>query len=646
MRVRTSSFWKELLNKEWQVDCRFDQALHDAERACSLSPEWYKSWYRKAVALNGMKRYREAKDCCDKALKFAEDDPHGASSVKKLYDDIAKALKRRDAACLPSNRNMRRPVKMQSVPDQGRNVTLKTALMQPSNPVEVKQAHKSLEETEISGSSSSLIREIRMRFDAIEKSMLELGELIQKLEVEASSKGRIKAVHDGGDCISADEHHNGDSGDLDDDQISTCKEVRRQDSNNEERKDQCYTNDVQEHHGSLAEEQDCSGDDPGLAQHDIGIVDISSDQEGSEHTCIESCKSDCSTDCADNESDILDDILEMELLWQDTVQDARERLGADGTMGFVPAPKSRRKKSNSMEGFSAQRDKQRTGLNLDGLSSLLGGQVPERKTNLDPDGNQRYTCLDCGDECKQYANPAFGTYQDYIMLPSDALFKCDDCGCEYQVHSLIEKGKNDPSESESTPPTPCSEPIEVSERQKRVDDAHKRRSQAEEAGEPIMETDIDILAQKKRLGCTYTGCTGFKVYYQPNDTHDPNIMLYCSNCGCPADQHEVDLTFEQQEQSRKRREEEHSAARAARARRYWSRSGRKYGSSKLKDAYDVLNVPPGSSKVVITKAWKKSVLLYHPDKQPKHLMVEELLEKQQMFQKITSAYKTLIEELL
>ncbi len=49
----------------------------------------------------------------------------------------------------------------------------------------------------------------------------------------------------------------------------------------------------------------------------------------------------------------------------------------------------------------------------------------------------------------------------------------------------------------------------------------------------------DVQAQRKE--CTScTGCPGFEIWFRPCDANDPEVMLHCSACGCPAHLHAVD----------------------------------------------------------------------------------------------------------
>lgn len=45
---------------------KYEEALKDAEQAIALNPTWPKGYFRKSVALNAMKKHREAELSCTK----------------------------------------------------------------------------------------------------------------------------------------------------------------------------------------------------------------------------------------------------------------------------------------------------------------------------------------------------------------------------------------------------------------------------------------------------------------------------------------------------------------------------------------------------------------------------------------------------
>ncbi len=39
-------------------------------------------------------------------------------------------------------------------------------------------------------------------------------------------------------------------------------------------------------------------------------------------------------------------------------------------------------------------------------------------------------------------------------------------------------------------------------------------------------------------GCS--ACDGFEIWFCAADANDPNVMLFCSRCGCATDKHSID----------------------------------------------------------------------------------------------------------
>uniref|UniRef100_A0AAV2JK34 Uncharacterized protein n=1 Tax=Knipowitschia caucasica TaxID=637954 RepID=A0AAV2JK34_KNICA len=62
-------------NRSYCYSCldQFPQALADAERSIQLAPDWPKGYFRKGIALMGMKRYSEAEKAMEKVLRLDTD---------------------------------------------------------------------------------------------------------------------------------------------------------------------------------------------------------------------------------------------------------------------------------------------------------------------------------------------------------------------------------------------------------------------------------------------------------------------------------------------------------------------------------------------------------------------------------------------
>jgi len=230
----------------------------------------------------------------------------------------------------------------------------------------------------------------------------------------------------------------------------------------------------------------------------------------------------------------------------------------------------------------------------------------------------------------------------------------DDTGTRHEVDSSSNGGTEDYQVDEgmhhevdhSSAASTCSRRLsqEEIERQERVEYARRRKAEAEASGETCLsQTDLDVLTQQKRTSCTNCNeaCPGFKIYYQPTDVHNPEIMFYCSECGCPSDQHQIDLEWQQEETRKKKKEEEESRYRAAKMR---SRHGlRSEVLTQRQQAFVTLGLVEGCTKTQIRAAYKKLAKQNHPDKQG-GLQQEEIMERQQLFTKATDSYKLLMKD--
>jgi hypothetical protein len=52
---------------------------------------------------------------------------------------------------------------------------------------------------------------------------------------------------------------------------------------------------------------------------------------------------------------------------------------------------------------------------------------------------------------------------------------------------------------------------------------------------------VGCAKQAVRSGCQgCSTCEGFEIWFRAADANDPNVMLFCSRCGCATDKHIVD----------------------------------------------------------------------------------------------------------
>lgn len=87
---------------------------------------------------------------------------------------------------------------------------------------------------------------------------------------------------------------------------------------------------------------------------------------------------------------------------------------------------------------------------------------------------------------------------------------------------------------------------EAARKNQRVQAAKQRARRAALEGATLQETTSDMMTGAERLGCGQCGparCRQFKCVFTEKDTVDPEIMLFCSTCGCEAEAHAVCPTW-------------------------------------------------------------------------------------------------------
>ena len=149
------------------------------------------------------------------------------------------------------------------------------------------------------------------------------------------------------------------------------------------------------------------------------------------------------------------------------------------------------------------------------------------------------------------------------------------------------------------------------------------------------------MTQAKRGICSECkSCPGFRIYFSTTDANDPEVMFYCSVCGCRAESHPVDSEWQQQEERRKKAEAAAAAA-AARARQAYSTATTTHRREEA-EAYAVLGLHYGADSKAVTRAYKRLALKLHPDKLAQsNNDPEAASEAHSAFVKITQAYRLL-----
>jgi hypothetical protein len=284
------------------------------------------------------------------------------------------------------------------------------------------------------------------------------------------------------------------------------------------------------------------------------------------------------------------------------------------------------------------------GLRLESLSSLFETtQVDTARVGDD----ERGPCKSCDwISCPSFARrslwnkpmlPAisptskeFGPRLTQLTLGADGAF-CARCGCDASAHcsreefDKIQRKQRIDAEARAS---------EKQTRLERVRLSAERVADAEANGECVCETTSDMLTGSERRGCqSCAECSGFRVIFRESDAMNPEVMFYCSMCGCSYDKHAICTTWQREQDFKRMQFERETKARQA------ALEARAQGGAESKH-FATLKLAPGASKRDIAKAYKVLALKFHPDK---HANESESERKRAAlnFIRVTEAFKAL-----
>lgn len=385
-----------------------------------------------------------------------------------------------------------------------------------------------------------------------------------------------------------------------------------------------------------------------------------------------SSKEPSSVDFSDVESTISSDIDDDD--WMSKIEEARRLLGANGSFGFVPPPPSKKgikqsiqsigtKADTYADGVATQKETAKYGsekLDFQSLQDLLF-DAAIRQQQCDPTGTLRFACKQCGVKgCSSYQRdgrqpatiPDFETSyysKEYIetenKVENTMENQCGVCGCHFSQHETESEAQRREERERvrrqrSERNRKQMQANATTDRERRLAAVEARKKAADENGEVLHTTNCDMLNQAQRGKCTEcSSCPGFCILYRVTDALDPEVMLFCSLCGCGADAHPIDPEWAEAEERRKEKEQA-AAARFAAARAAASSAAMAARREEL-EAYDTMRVPYGADERVITKAWRRLCRELHPDKQHGKSAIEQE-EARQRFLKIQHSYTLLL----
>lgn len=203
---------------------------------------------------------------------------------------------------------------------------------------------------------------------------------------------------------------------------------------------------------------------------------------------------------------------------------------------------------------------------------------------------------------------------------------CARCGCAASKHMTRREFMRHSREAHAREAAAHGE---AEARARRVEAAKRRTRRALVEHETLHETNADVMSGAERLGCDRCGptrCRRFACVYTDADTGDPEVMLFCSTCGCEAEKHAEcpEWRREQDAAERRRRADEENRRRDARERmEKETRGGVDDAGIRTKHlatlgliASPTDRVPSADalSRADITRAYRRAALRYHPDK--------------------------------
>jgi hypothetical protein len=270
------------------------------------------------------------------------------------------------------------------------------------------------------------------------------------------------------------------------------------------------------------------------------------------------------------------------------------------------------------------------------LSSLLheSGSCAADGLLRDADGTPRGACThrQClAGDCKAFVpftngsslSPDTPLAAHLALLASKPRTRCAACGCVAEAHETpAQAAARQRIEAERARRAAERADAAATQRHRRVQAAEQRASEsvgAQDATEVLQRTSADSITGAERAACTScTSCPGFEVWYRTRDCGDPNIMFFCSRCGCDASAHAISAAWQrsrEQEELRRAAEAAASRQRARDASAAHGASRRDADAAERRQHLAALGLGPTATQAQAGKAYRKLALKYHPDKQ-------------------------------
>jgi len=209
-----------------------------------------------------------------------------------------------------------------------------------------------------------------------------------------------------------------------------------------------------------------------------------------------------------------------------------------------------------------------------------------------------------------------------LMLSSAPKTRCLTCGCFATSHETVQQSAAwQRLSADRTRRIEEQSRAAATERHRRVQAAVQRASESASAidsADILQRSKCDTITGAERCACTQCStCPGFEVWYRQRDASSPQVMFYCSRCGCEAGVHSISASWSAAQQREERRRAAEVEARR-RAYSHWS----DVSDAARCDAHAaarhkhlaVLGLTPTATNAQASTAYRKLALRYHPDK--------------------------------
>ena len=572
---------------------QFSQALSDAQHAVTIEPTWAKARARVGAAQTGLQQHEAASRAYDMALRL---DP-GNRSYERLLANARRAANTSARGKQPS---------ATAAPDAARVVP------DPMPPPSVRSAdanHAAAERAPQPSVRGAGVTQAAAALDAALALAMEAHS-----ELHAAARKKVVALRWQGAalrvrCRLAVERR------------SQCCAATRAALQQMRCEGQQLRLEIEE----LTRQRDA------LAADICGSAAWGSDSVHSQQPDGSACSSDAPHSEDDTSSEDTSDVTEADACDDWAASWEAEQFEAAAVPPSTPQSRRRR----SIQGPSRTESSSLTAADLSSLLHESGHSVAADGLLRDAAGTPRGACTHR--QCLAGGCTAFAPFTNgsalspdtplaahLALLASAPRTRCAACGCVAEAHeTAAQAAARQRIEAERARRAAERADAAATQRRRRVLAAEQRASESvgvQDATEVLQRTSADSITGAERGACTScTACPGFEVWYRTRDCGDPNVMFFCSRCGCDASAHAISAAWQR---SREEEEERRRAAEAAAARQRARDASAAHGTGRRDaDAAErrqhlaALGLGPTATQAQAGKAYRRLALKYHPDKQ-------------------------------